>query len=81
MQPEINTDFLPCLSIIFPKKGAIRSIANEYPLNIIPMTEEGTPFCKASPGKKGAIDEYAEFANRLTKQRPVINFVYDLFIV
>jgi hypothetical protein len=45
------------------------------------MTDEGTPFCKASPGKKGAIEEYAEFANRLTKQRPVINFVYDLFIV
>jgi hypothetical protein len=56
-QPKIRICFLPCFSIIFPKKGDTTSIANGYPLNIIPNIDIGTPFSNASPGKKGVIDE------------------------
>ena len=69
MHPEIRIFFALC---IFNKRANIGekiAIEIEYEANTIPWREVGTPFFRASCGKKGAIEEYAELANKLTRQR------------
>ena len=69
MQPVIRTRFGPCEFRSLAKRGENTAIEIEQAAKTMPWTEVGTPFLTASMGQKGAIDEQAELANRLTRHR------------
>ena len=67
--PVISIFFALCVLSKRANIGEKRAIETEYEANTMPWRELGTPFLRASCGKNGAIEEYAELANRLTRQR------------